>query len=157
MEIGVEPMQSVIIPKVVGGLMLLTAVLGIVILGFDGVLRSGAPAHYYALIFFVAVDILIGILVTTKPSNSTYTAVVWWSSLRIILQLADISQASMYQFASYGQFADYLFNPASAVSAGLGNPPAIPGLPIDLILILELAAIVLSLKGRSVARTKPGA
>ena len=137
------------VSKVVGGLMFFTAILGAAVLAFDGVLPTGAPVHYYALAFFVIVDFAVGILVVARPSKQAYSFVICWCLLRIFLQVADITQASMYHFSSYGQFADYLFNPVSAVSSSLGNPPGIPGLPIDFILILELAALILAWKLRS--------
>jgi hypothetical protein len=111
--------------------------------------------HYYALIFFVIVDIAAGILVIMKPARSIYSGVVIWSLIRIILQLVDVSQAAVYQFSSYGQFADYLFNPASALSTSFGNPPGIPGLPIDLILILEILVLVLAWKQHSSSSEAP--
>jgi hypothetical protein len=132
-----------------GGLLVLTAILGLTILGWDSVLRTGAPVHYYALIGFVTVDIAIGAFVMTKPTKTAFTIAIAWSLLRIILQIADISQASAYQFASYGQFADYLFNPASGLAVSLGNPPGVPAALIDLILILEIAVIAVASKGRS--------
>jgi hypothetical protein len=146
-------MATLSVSKVVGGLLFLTAILGLVIVGLDSVLRAYAPTHYYALIFFVIVDIAVGILVIVKPTRSVYSAVVIWSLIRIILQLADVSQSAVYQFSSYGQFADYLFNPASAVSASFGNPPGIPGLPIDFILILEILALVPAWKQRKLVQS----
>ena len=126
-----------------------TAALGLVILAFDSVLRTYALTHYDALILFVMADIATGIFVIAKPTKVAYSVVVAWSMLRIILQFADVSQAAVYQFSSYGQFADYLFNPASALSASFGNPAGIPGLPVDLILGIELLALVLAWKQRS--------
>jgi hypothetical protein len=136
--------------KVSGGLLALTAILGIAILGFDNVLRTGAPAHYYALIGFVILDIAVGIFVITKHTKKAFSIVIGWCLLRIILQIADISQASVYQFSSYVQFADYLFNPASGLAVSLGNPSGVPGALIDLILALEVVVIVVAWKGRPV-------
>ena len=64
-----------------------------------------------------------------------------WSALRIILQFGDVMLGPMFQF-SYAQFFDYLFNPASPLPASLGNPPGIPPVPIDLILICDIAVLV---------------
>ena len=135
--------------KLVGGLVILTGISGFILLSLDIVLRSGAPTHFYALAFFVLVDIGVGVFVLAKPTKLAYTMVIGWSLLRIILQFADVSQASAYQFSSYAQFADYLFNPASAVSASLGNPPGVPGALIDVIVILEIVALVLAWNARS--------
>ncbi len=134
--------------KVSGGLLALTAILGVVILGLDNVLRMGAPAHYYALMGFVVVDFAVGTLVITRPTKTAFSIVIGWCLLRIILQVADISQASAYQFSSYAQFADYLFNPASGLAASLGNPPGVPAALIDLIIALEMAVVLVAWKSR---------
>jgi hypothetical protein len=54
----------------------------------------------------------------------------------------------MYQF-TYAQFADYLFNPLSSLPASLGNPPGIPPIPIDLILIIDVAVLFTAVRARS--------
>jgi len=136
-------MQNQKISKFAGGLLILTPLLGLILLGLDNVLRTGSPTHYLILILFVIVDFAIGIFVVVKPIKSAFWIAVGWNVLRITLQIADISQASTYQFSNYGQFADYLFNPASTISVSLGNPPGVPGFIIDLILILEAVVIVL--------------
>lgn len=140
--------QTTTASKVSGGLLILTAIFGLLILGTDNVLRTGAPAHYYALIGFVILDLAVGILVITKPTKTAFSIAIGWSLLRIILQIADVTQASAYQFSSYGQFADYLFNPGSGLAASLGNPPGVPAALIDLILIMEIAVIAVAWKGR---------
>ncbi len=127
--------------KACGALLILSAILGIALLALDNVLRTYAIVHYYALIAFVVVDITVGIYVLARPGKMVFLVAMIWCIVRIILQFADLSQASVYQFASYGQFADYLFNPTSSVSVSFGNPPGVPGLLIDLILILEIAVI----------------
>lgn len=45
----------------IGSLFVMSAILGIVILAFDSVLRTGAPPHYYALIVFVIIDFMLGV------------------------------------------------------------------------------------------------
>ncbi len=113
-------------------------------MALDDVLRTFAILHYYALIAFVVVDVAVGIYVLARPGNMAFLIATIWCVARIILQFADLSQASVYQFSSYGQFADYLFNPTSSLSVSFGNPPGVPGLLIDLILILEIAIIVIA-------------
>jgi hypothetical protein len=125
-------------------LLILSAILGIALLGLDNVLRTYATLHYYALIAFVVVDIAVGIYVVARPVKMVFSIAITWCIVRIILQFADLSQASAYQFSSYGQFADYLFNPASSLSVSFGNPLGVPGLLIDLILMLELAVIAIT-------------
>jgi len=146
---GVSVIQIQTASKVTGGLLILTAVLGIVLLVEDNVLRTGAVLHYYSLTALVALDVIIGIFLLTKPTKVTFSITMGWVLLRIILQFADLSQASVYQFANYGQFADYLFNPASGVSASLGNPPGVPGALIDLIVFLEIVVLAIAWKGSS--------
>jgi hypothetical protein len=118
--------------------------LGIALLALDNVLRTGATLHYYALLAFVIVDIAVGIYVLARPVKMVFSIAIIWCIVRIILQFADLSQAAVYQFSSYAQFADYLFNPASSLSISFGNPPGVPGLLIDLILVLEVAVIVVA-------------
>jgi len=130
--------------KACGALLLLSAILGIALLALDNVLRTYATLHYYALLAFVVVDIAVGIYVLARPGKIVFSIAIIWCIVRIILQFADLSQASTYQFSSYGQFADYLFNPTSSLSVSFGNPPGVPGLLIDLILILELAVIAIA-------------
>jgi hypothetical protein len=64
-----------------------------------------------------------------------------WATLRILIQLGDIALGPMFQF-TYSQFVDYLFNPMSALSTSYGNPPGIPSVPIDLILICDIVVLL---------------
>ncbi len=125
-----------------------SGLLGIVILALDQVLRSGAPTHYYALIAFVIIDFLLGALAFPMQRNLLVKLAVVWSVLRILIQLGDITQGPVYQF-TYAQFADYLFNPMSSLPASLGNPAGIPPIPIDLILIIDIAVLVTAVTARS--------
>ncbi len=125
-----------------------SGLLGIVILALDQVLRSGAPTHYYTLIGFVVIDFLLGALAFPMPRNLLVKLAVVWSVLRILIQLGDIIQGPVYQF-TYAQFADYLFNPMSSLPASLGNPAGIPPIPIDLILIIDIAVLVTAVTARS--------
>ncbi len=125
-----------------------SGLLGTVILALDQVLRSGAPTHYYALIGFVVIDFLLGGLAFRMPRNLLVKLAVVWSVLRILIQLGDISQGPTFQF-TYAQFADYLFNPLSSLPASLGNPLGIPPIPIDLILVIDIAVLITALRARS--------
>jgi hypothetical protein len=98
--------------RIAGALLALTALFGIVILSLDQVLR-GAPTHYYALIAFVIIDLLATGFAFAKPGKTACIVAGGWAGLRILLQLADLSQAHLYKFR-YTQFADYLFNPMSS-------------------------------------------
>jgi hypothetical protein len=141
-ELSVVP-QGTKAPKACGSLLILSAIMGIGLLALDNVLRTAA-LHYYVLIAFVIVDIAVAIYVLARPVKMTFWIAILWCIVRIILQFADLSQASVYQFSGYGQFADYLFNPVSNLSVSLGNPLGVPGLLIDIILILELAVIAIA-------------
>jgi hypothetical protein len=120
--------------------------MGIGVLTMDQVLRGavdpqfGAPVHYYALIAFVALDFVFAAVAFFKPGIGLAVAGKW-SLFRIILQIADVSQAHSYMFR-YREFIDYLFNPMSSLSVSLGNPPGVPGAYIDLILLFELIIII---------------
>jgi len=131
----------------VGILLVVSGLFGVSILMLDQVLRSGASAHYDALIVFVVIDFLIGGLSIAKPGGSLMKVAAVWSALRILLQLGDVFLGPMYQF-TYAQFADYLFNPASSLPASLGNPAGIPPIPIDLILLIDLAVLFMASKHR---------
>jgi hypothetical protein len=110
-------------------------------LALDGVLRSGAPQHYDALIGFVIIDFLIGALCFPMPQKLMLRVAAIWGILRILIQVGDVIVGPMFQF-TYAQFADYLFNPMSALPVSLGNPPGIPPIPIDLILVCDIAVLL---------------
>ena len=55
--------------RTIGGLFVLSGILGIVIIVSDSVLRSGAPQHYDALIGFVIIDFLVGALCFPMPQK----------------------------------------------------------------------------------------
>ncbi len=135
--------------RIAGGLLVLSALVGIGILSLDQVLSKYAPTHFYGLIVLVLVDLAIGLLVIVKPLRTYLTVALAWSILRIIVQLADVSQAQAAGFTSYGQFADYLFNPMSSVSASLGNSLGIPAALIDIIILLDVVVAAIAWMGRS--------
>lgn len=134
-----------------GALLAIIGLLGLVILFTDQILR-GATDHFYALIFFVIVDFVLSGLVIAKPGRTIFKLAAVWCALRIMLQLALISQAPLYQF-TYAQFADYLFNPVSSLSSSLGNPTGIPGAVIDLLTALQVVTTAVAWKNRSTLGT----
>jgi len=127
--------------RMVGTLFVMSGISGIVLLVLDQALRTGAPQHYDALILFVIIDFLVGALAFPMPEKLMLKVAAIWSALRILIQLGDVMLGPMFQF-SYAQFADYLFNPASTLPASLGNPVGIPPVPIDLILICDIAVLI---------------
>jgi hypothetical protein len=138
---------------VIGGLFVLSGLLGIFLLFSDPVLRIGAPQHYDALIVFVVIDFLLGGLEFRVPSSFLVRLAAVWSVVRILLQLGDVFLGPMYQF-TYAQFADYLFNPMSSVPATVGNPAGIPSIPIDLILLTDFAVLCIALRHRHSASSR---
>jgi hypothetical protein len=134
--------------KPIGSLFVVSGLLGIVILALDQVLRSGAPSHYFALIAFVIIDFLLGGLAFPMPKSLLVRLAALWATFRILIQLGDVFLGPMYQF-KYAQFADYLFNPLSSLPASLGNPAGIPPVPIDLILIIDIAVLLIAARTRS--------
>jgi len=132
--------------RIIGMLFVISAVMGIIILAIDQVLRSGAPEHYDALVLFVIIDFLVGALAFLMPQRLMKAAAIW-AALRIILQLGDVALGPMFQF-TYSQFADYLFNPASTLPGIEGNPPGIPPVPIDLILLCDILVLIIVVRAR---------
>ena len=134
-----------------GAFLAIIGILGLALLLTDQILR-GATDHFYALILFVIVDFVLSGLVIARPGRTAFKLAAIWCALRIMLQLADISQAPLYQF-TYAQFADYLFNPVSSLSSSLGNPPGVPGAVIDLMTALQVATTAVAWKNRSTLGT----
>ena len=122
--------------KLASGFLAVTAVLGIIMLATDQILRDSLSGqHWDALAVFVIIDLAVAVYVVVKRSRTGLTLGAAWSILRIIIQLADVVIAPTLQM-SYGDFANYLFNPTLITSP---NPPGVPAALIDLIIILELA------------------
>jgi len=131
--------------RVIGGLFVVSGLLGIFLLFSDPVLRIGAPQHYDALIAFVVIDFVLGGLELLTPRSFLLRASAIWSGVRILLMVGDVFLGPMYSF-TYAQFADYLFNPMSSMAADVGNPAGIPAIPIDLILLIDLAVLIIALR-----------
>ena len=139
-------MQASSASKTVGAIIALTGLLGIVILVADQILPS-VRMHYYALIAFVIVDFVVAGVVFIKPSKMSFTIAAGWSLLRIVIQIADVSQAHAPGIGMrYTSFASYLFNPIGATPP---NPMGVPGALIDLIVLLEIVAFWLAWGARS--------
>ena len=138
-------METRIAAKSAGGLLAVTGILGIVILVTDQILReSMGGQHWYALLAFVIIDLVLSGYVIAKPSGTSLTIVAVWSMVRIVIQLADVATAPMFQ-TNYSDFANYLFNPTIVTAP---NPPGVPAALIDLILLLEIAIVGITLSGR---------
>jgi hypothetical protein len=130
--------------KLAGGLLAISALLGIIILATDQILRESLGGqHWYALIGFVVIDFLVAAYLVVRPSGTSLTLGAIWSVIRIVVQLADVTTAPMSQM-TYGDFANYLFNPTLVTNP---NPPGVPAALIDLILLLELVVVGVAFSG----------
>lgn len=135
--------------RLAGGLLASTGLFGILILATDQILRESLRGqHWYGLIVFVIIDFVVATYVIVRPSRTGLTIAAGWSILRIIVQFTDIASAPQVQM-SYGDFANYLFNPTLTTDP---NPTGVPGALIDLIITLELIVIGAALGGRSAAQ-----
>jgi hypothetical protein len=131
--------------KLAGGLLAITGLLGIIILASDQILRESLGGqHWYGLIAFVVIDFVVAAYLVVRPSGTSLMFSAVWSIIRIVIQLADVATAPMSQM-SYGDFANYLFNPALVTNP---NPPGVPAAPVDLILLLELVVVGVAFSGR---------
>jgi hypothetical protein len=90
------------------------------------------------------IDFVVAAYLVVKPSGTSLMFSVAWSIIRIVIQLADVATAPMSQM-TYGDFANYLFNPTLVTSP---NPPGVPAALIDLILLLELVVVGVAFSGR---------
>jgi len=130
--------------KLAGGLLAITGLLGIILLATDQILRdSFGGQHWYALLLFVIIDFAVAAYLVVKSTGGSLMFGMFWSIIRIIIQLADLATAPMSQM-SYGDFANYLFNPTLVTNP---NPPGVPAALIDLILVLELVVVGITFRG----------
>ena len=134
----------------IGALVALTGILGIMLLLTDRILwESLSSLHAYVLILFVIVDFVVAGYVLLKGGKMALTVATLWSGLRVIIQLANVSSATQMGL-TYSQFADYLFDPFVLQE---GNPPGVPAVFLDLIIICEVVVILVWLKARSSSKS----
>ena len=119
--------------------------LGILILTIDKLIWQIAPLHAYGLIVFVIVDLGLCVFVLAKPSKLGFTLAGVWCILRIVIQIGDIALGPSFGL-TYAQFADYLFNP---LANNAPNLTGVPGILIDIVLVLEIVVVWTALRGRS--------
>ena len=101
--------------------------------------------HAYGLVGFVIIDFIIALLLLTRPSKMVFTVAAAWSILRIVIQIADVYFGPAIGL-SYGDFANYLFNPTIVTAP---NPPGIPAALIDLIIIMQVIIVGVTFSARS--------
>lgn len=146
--------------KKIAALLGITALLGVVLLAVDPTLREYAPINEAALVVFIIIDLILAGIVYLKPSRTTFNLVVGWSILRIIMQIGDIATLPFLQGRSllqgpepvfgYADFANYLFNPLNMNHFG-NNPPGVPGVFLDLMILLQIVTAYLAWKVRKTA------
>jgi len=111
--------------------------------------ESLSSLHAYVLILFVIVDFVVAGYVLLKGGKMALTVATLWSGLRVIIQLANVSSATQMGL-TYAQFADYLFDPFVLQE---GNPPGVPAVFLDLIIICEVVVILVWLKASSSSKS----
>jgi len=132
--------------KKIAALLGIVALLGVILLAVDASLKEYAPTHEGALIVFIIIDLILAGTVYFKPSKMIFGIVAAWSILRIILQIGDIALAPSMGF-DYAGFANYLFNPLN-MNQGGDNAPGVPGVFLDLMILLQIITAYLAWKVR---------
>jgi hypothetical protein len=100
------------------------------------------------LILFVLVDFVVAGFVLLKAGKTALNVAGLWSILRIVAQLGNVLSAPQMGL-TYAQFADYLFDPLVLQE---GNPPGVPAVLLDLIIVFELVVILAWFRTRSSAK-----
>jgi hypothetical protein len=91
-------------------LLVLSALLGLAILGTDHNLWSLEPSHAYGLIGFVAIDVIAMALVMWKGSRMALLLGGIWGALFALIMVSDIYSGGATAFSTTtDQFAIYLF------------------------------------------------
>jgi len=129
--------------KVVALVTLLSVVLTIILLIFDKILWASAPANAFLLIVFIGIDLILSMLLLALTYRWLFALIAIWSAFRIATWFLAVLQAPDYGL-TYGEFANYLFNPLANTPP---NPPAVPGILVDPILVLEVLVLVFALVG----------
>ena len=146
--------------KKIAALLAITALLGVVLLAVDPTLREYAPINEAALVVFIIIDFILAGIVYIKPRRVVFGLVAGWSILRIIMQIGDIATLPFLQGRNllqgpepvfgYADFANYLFNPLNMNRFG-SNPPGVPGVFLDLMILLQIVTAYLAWKVRKAA------
>jgi len=141
-------------------LLAIIGLLGVILLAVDPTLREYAPINEAALIVFFIIDFILAGAVYFKPSRMVFGLVTAWCGLRIIMQIGDIAALPLIQGRSllqgpepvfgYADFANYLFNPLGMTRFG-DNPPGVPGVFLDLMILLQAVTAYLASKARKTA------
>lgn len=98
--------------KITAVLLLLSALLGLAILGTDQNLWQYQPLHAYGLAAFVVIDLLVAGMVVMRGSKSALRIAGIWGLLQALVMVSDIFTASPFGPSipiSMTDFANYLF------------------------------------------------
>ena len=141
----------------VGILLVILAGLSLSILALDAFLWEVAfLLRVVPLSIFIVIHLVFAGLVFTK--RVSYKPILIWAALLFVLGAADVSQAPVFYDGKpeYGAFANYLFNPLDPSGRSIGNPPGIPAVPLDLMMIIYLVIVGMSIKElRSSKKERP--
>jgi len=132
----------------VGILLVILAGLSLSILALDAFLWEVAfLLRVVPLSIFIVIHLVFAGLVFTK--RVSYKPILIWAALLFVLGAADVSQAPVFYDGApeFAAFANYLFNPLDPSSSTIGNPPGIPAVPVDLMMITYLVLVGLSIRG----------
>ncbi len=132
----------------IGLLLVILAGLSLSILALDAFLWEVAfLLRVVPLGIFIVIHIVLASLIFTKRVN--YKPILIWAALLFVLGAADVSQAPIFYEGEqeFAAFANYLFNPLDPSGRSVGNPPGIPAVPLDLMMIIYLVIVGLSIKG----------
>jgi len=133
--------------NLVGVLLVILAGLSFSILALDAFLWEVAfLLRVVPLSIFIVIHLILAGLVFTK--RVSYKPILIWAALLFVLGAGDVSQAPIFYDGApeFGAFASYLFNPLDPSGPSIGNPPGIPAIPIDLMMITYLALVGLSIR-----------
>jgi len=128
---------------VTGVLLAVTGALTLALLIPDRIIWSTAVLNAVALIAFAVIDIVGCVLILVKRWRIFLILAVVWSAVRIAIWFIAILEAPLFGL-TYSYFANYLFNPIANTPP---NPTGVPGIFIDIIIILEILTLAFALVG----------
>ena len=90
-------------------LLIVSAILGLAVLGTDANIWRDAPTHAYGLVAFVVIDLVLLGWTFMKPNKMSLRLVAAFGAIQVLAMLADITQAPASYHFTTTQFATYLF------------------------------------------------
>ena len=122
---------------------MLSGALTLILVVLDKILWLTSTFNAVALVVFAILDLLLGVILFIWPYRYIFIILTVWSIVRIAIWFGDIAEAPSFGL-TYAQFANYLFNP---LAVNPPNPPGVPGLLTDPIIVLEILVIIFALLG----------